>query len=174
MLPEVFHCPADGKQANVWAGAFEDEVQQLIDCTAWRPPDEFRPLIRHNIKIEGRLITDVDAVAYRDGVLLLIDCKSYKVSDRLAAGEYSAVKSQWEKIEAACLSWMDRIATIDANRPALRVPVGPDTTIAGVVVVPFTPFVLPGPATEEILAGLRRASTVGELLMYFSGAQTGR
>jgi hypothetical protein len=35
----------EGREANVWGAAFESAVQDMIDQSAWRPPDELRPLI---------------------------------------------------------------------------------------------------------------------------------
>ncbi|GHJ11277.1 hypothetical protein TPA0907_56440 [Micromonospora humidisoli] len=167
-LTEVFDRPADDNAANVWAGAFEGEVQELIDLTVWRPPAEYRSLIRRNVKIDGRVVTDIDAVAYHNGILLLIDCKAYKSNDRLAAGEYSAIKTLREKAEKAWMSWADKIAVIDGNRAKLAVPVPAEVTIAGVVVLPFTPFLLPGDTTDLAVGSLRRVSSVGELLLFLS------
>ncbi|MEV4708675.1 hypothetical protein [Actinoplanes sp. NPDC049316] len=166
-----FHRPAEGGEANVWAGAFEDEVQQLIDMTTWRPPEDFRTLIRRDININGKRVTDIDAVAYYDGVLLLIDCKSYKNTDRLAAGEYSAVLTLRQKAEKASADWARRIEAISHNRHSLPVRIPKEVSIAGVVVVPFTPFLLPGAATETVVGGLRAVSTVGELMLFLTSVR---
>ncbi|MFC7532342.1 hypothetical protein [Actinoplanes sp. GCM10030250] len=168
-LTAGFNRPADGDAANVWSGAFEDEVQALIDMSLWRPPEQYRPLIRRNIRVDGTVITDVDAVAYHDGVLLLIDCKSYKSNDRLEVGEYSAVKSLREKAEKAWSSWANRIAVIDGHREQLPVQVDDTVSIAGVVVLPFTPYLLPGETTGFTTGSLRRVSSVGELLLFLTG-----
>ncbi|MFG2102978.1 hypothetical protein ACGFJ5_20505 [Micromonospora echinaurantiaca] len=169
LLHNAFHRPAEGKAANVWADSFEAEVQTLIDSTRWQLPDEFRPLVKEVVKVGGKTVTDLDAVGYHDGVLLLVDCKAYKGAERLFAGEYSAFKSLREKTETAASAWADKIATIDAHRDALRVPLPAGTRIVGVVVVPFPPFVLPGLATEPVADGLRRVSTVRELLVFLTG-----
>lgn len=72
--------------------------------------------------------------------------------------------------ETAVSAWAAKIATIDAHRDVLHAPLPAGTRIVGVVVVPFPPFVLPGPATEPVADGLLRVSTVHELLVFLTGA----
>lgn len=172
-LQHVFDRPSDGAAANVWARSFEDEVQQLIDQTPWQPPTGMRLLIGRDVKIDGQRLTDIDAVAYRDRVLLLIDCKAYKGNPRLADGEYLALKTLRDRAEKAASDWASKTATIAAHRDQLPVPVAANITVVGVVVTPFTVFVLPGPATEKVFGPLHRVSTAGELLLFLNGLRLG-
>ena len=168
ILHGAFHRPADGAGANVWAAAFEHEVQALVDLTPWRPPEHIRARVGKNIVVAGKAVTDIDAIAYRDGVLLLIDCKSYLIGQRLADGGYSAVESHREKVDKAAASWAQRLEVIDANRESLHMDLPADVSIAGVVVVAAPPFVLPGPSTETVLDDLLRVITAAELLQFLT------
>jgi hypothetical protein len=173
ILHGSFHRPADGAGANVWATAFEHEIQALVDLTPWRPPEHIRARVGKKVVVAGHEVTDIDAIAYRDGVLLLIDCKSYMIGRRLAAGEYWPVKSHQEKVDKAAANWAQRLATIDANRESLHMDLPADVTIAGVVVVAAPPFVLPGPSTESVLDDLLRVTTAAELTQFLSGRWEG-
>jgi hypothetical protein len=44
-----------------------------------------------------------------------------------------------------------------------------EMTVAGVVVLPFTPYLLPGDTTSFTVGSLRRVSSVGELLLFLTG-----
>jgi len=55
---------------------FEDDVQELIDMTPWKPSDEVRRLRRKKVKDGDRSITDLDALGFKDGVLLVVECKA--------------------------------------------------------------------------------------------------
>jgi hypothetical protein len=154
----------DGQNANVWASDFEVAVQRLIDGSRWRPPDALRPLIGRVIRSGRNAITDIDAVAVADKTLLLIDAKAYRLTSRVARGEYSATRTLRERIEADSQKWLNVITRLRQSPELLGVPVPGDFRIDGIVVLPFIPYVSIGPATEPVLS-LLRASSVSELLV---------
>jgi hypothetical protein len=163
LLSTVFR-PADGPVANVWGKAFESVTQELIDASPWRPPEPYRELIGRKIKDGPNAITDIDAVALNGSTLLLIDCKSFRASGNFWRGEYGAVLSMRRTVEDANKTWESRLAAIKARPEMLQIPNPHDTEIDGFVVMPFVPFVLPGPATS-LVSGLFRVSTITELLL---------
>lgn len=153
----------EGSGANIWGAAFESAIQDLIDQSAWRPPSNLTHLIGRMIKKDGQAITDIDAVAFAQDTLILIDAKAFGVSGALARGEYSAILTMRERVEAASAAWRDRIAVIRQDPSLLGVHVPDGTAIDGLVILPFVPYVHPGAATEPVLS-LLRASSVSELI----------
>lgn len=63
-------------QGNMRARAFEDQCQQLIDETRWKPVPELSAMRGRTLRIGGRNLTDIDAVAAKGDTLLLVSCKS--------------------------------------------------------------------------------------------------
>jgi hypothetical protein len=163
LLPSSFVRAQQGRDANMWGSSFEVQLQELIDLSPWRPRNEWRPLIRRKLQMEGRVLTDIDAVAEVDGALLLIDAKAFRMPAGLRRGEYGPTESLRKNVETASVSWRDKIEAIRSQPAILPVVVEPSTGIHGLVVTPFVPFVTLGPATELVL-GLHRVSSVDELL----------
>lgn len=153
----------EGSAANTWGASFESAIQNLIDQSPWRPPTELRPLIGKIIRRNKQAITDIDAVAFAQETLILIDAKAYKVSGALARGEYSATRTMRERVEAASAAWRDRTALIRQDPGLLGIHIPDGTTIDGLVILPFVPYVHFGAATEPVLS-LLRASSFSELM----------
>lgn len=74
---------AGGSFGNARGARFEDQVQALIDASAWgRLPPELRALRHRTLRrLDGSDITDVDAIGVKDRSLLLVDCLS-RVADQ--------------------------------------------------------------------------------------------
>jgi hypothetical protein len=165
-LSTAYSRPAGGSMANNWTILFERQVQHAIDESSWRPDRGTRMLIKKKItRRDGSTLTDIDALAAcpRLGVLLLISVKAYATSSELEAGEYNKVHTRLDTIEKDVEDWRAKIELINADRPMLGVDTAQFPTIAGVVVCPNVPYVLPGPCTAEIVPGLRYVSTIAEL-----------
>lgn len=155
--------PSEGTGANRWGKVFEEEVQDMVDSTPWRPGERVRTLIGRRIKrTDGTTLTDVDAVAFKDGTLILMDAKAYQFKRETRIGGHSATRNMREKVEAAAKDWSDNIAHIRNHPEALQLDGVRVAEIHGLVVLPSVPFVLDGPPTERVL-GLFRACTVHEL-----------
>jgi hypothetical protein len=67
--------------------AFEDDVQAMIDRTAWRPPD--------------KVITDIDAVGCYRGRLLVVECKAIYYGLAHGSAAKGEVRNAREKVEQA-------------------------------------------------------------------------
>jgi hypothetical protein len=153
----------EGSAANAWGAAFESSVQSLIDESPWRPPANLRSLIGKTVKKDRRTITDIDAIAFAQNTLILVDAKAYKVSAALAHGDYSATLTMRERVESASVAWRDRVASIRQDPSILGVNIPSGAAIEGLVVLPFVPYVHFGAATEPVCS-LLRASSIGELM----------
>ncbi|WBC12785.1 hypothetical protein O7600_16505 [Micromonospora sp. WMMA1998] len=89
--------PSTGEVQNVRAENFELEVQRMIDASGWAPPAELRSLVRRTLRRrDGSSITDIDALAVKDGVGILIACKNYRTTalGRATAPQARTVRSQ--------------------------------------------------------------------------------
>jgi hypothetical protein len=163
-LSEAHVRPPGGSATQGWTDLFEDQVQAVLNASLWSPPEVVRRLRKRTIRRhDGTAITDLDAVGFYDGVLLLVDAKAWTTNARLQHGEHDAVRTRRETVEAAAAAWDKKIEDVRARLP---VQVHDQTLIReiyGVVVCPDVPYVLPGHCTDELLPGLRKVATLAEL-----------
>lgn len=160
-LNEAHVRESGGDAANQWTSLFERQVQEVIDSTPWRPDGEFRELIGRTIRLDGRDLTDIDAVAERDGTLMLVDAKAWATPSTLEFGEFWAVRSRARTAEDASVAWQGKMETIRQNLHVLGMTSTP--AIVGLVVAPEAPYVPAGPCTQEVVGGLLAVSSLAEL-----------
>ncbi|MFI7217446.1 hypothetical protein [Micromonospora maritima] len=89
--------PVTGETQNIRAAHFEAETQRLIDASPWAPPAELRALVGRKIRrSDGSDITDIDAIATRGDIALLINCKNYRLDSfgRATAPQARNIRSQ--------------------------------------------------------------------------------
>jgi len=165
--------PSDtGQTANARSEHFEVAVQARIDATPWRPDEDRRNFIQRTIRVGGRNITDLDALAQYGNTLLLVSCKSKIYSARYDAGDFQVVRNYASEIEKAVNEWTQKVQTIRTQ------PVGDNydfrsfRNILGVVVLPHVFFVPGGVALEYVADGLYAAASVTELERWLN--DTGR
>jgi hypothetical protein len=162
----------DGSAANDWADNFEDEVQSIIDQSPWCPPSVVRDLKGRKVRRNGQPFTDLDAVGFRNGQLLLIDAKSWVTSTKFEYGDFSAVRNLRGKVEEAEREWRTKTTVIGAELSLLRLTREMVTDVVGLVVCPDVPWVLPGPCTEMVFPPMRRVGTLRELEMALNDGRT--
>lgn len=151
--------PNDGHPANVWGISFEREVQAMLEGTSLAPHDRFRNLIGKKVRREGKVFTDIDAVACIDRTLVLINAKSY----RDPGLSHSGVRRMRERLEDDAINWREKIDFLSRNPESLGAEGIREWKIEGLIVLPFTPFVHHGVCTERISSGLHFISTANEL-----------
>lgn len=134
--------PAGGAPANAWSEHFEQDVQAVIDRSDWRPPDALRPLIGKPIRRrDGTDRTNIDALGFNDGRLLLVSCKSIAFTVPAVRGEFSVTRNIVEKIHAAAAEWDLFVTEAKDDHDTLRrVSLPPDVVVDGCVVFPSVPF----------------------------------
>lgn len=156
-IQTLFAPGVGGATANVGAKRFEVLVQEAVDFTPWRPEGALRSLIGRNVRgLDGRVITDIDAVATKGDVLILIDCKNHgPVGDTFAE-----VRNRREAYAKQAALWGDKVRRINEARDSLGIPAS--ARIEGVVVVPKAGFMDSGIATEEV-AGMTRVMGIWDL-----------
>jgi len=119
-------------------------------------------LIGKTVRVGRNAITDLDCIALSGKTLLLISCKAFQVTPAAARGEYAATHMLRRKVEAASVDWHSKLARIRAHPEMLDVRMPCHTSIDGIVVVPFVPYVLPGPATT-VVGDLLHGSSIDEV-----------
>jgi len=142
-LLETLVRPTGGAGVNFWSAQFEADVQAMINATTWKPIDDIRSLIGRKIsRPNGDLLTDLDAVAWRDGELILVSCKSMVFTTSHSRGDHNAMRELRRKSEAAITSWDTVVDTIRTNPALLPVDIPAGTNITGLVVLPTIPYVV--------------------------------
>lgn len=108
------------------ANHFEDRVQEIIDNSIWSQgiTDCMRQLRlrKHIKKQDGSSLTDIDALAAYNGVLLLISCKSMVVGDALGLGSYNIARNRAFRVEYSVREYEKHINYLREN------PVGPGSS----------------------------------------------
>jgi hypothetical protein len=153
----------NGSPANNRALEFEQAVQAVVDATQWKPPQGMRSLRGRTLKLNGRKITDIDAIASIQNQLLLISCKSVVYRDSHDAGEFTAIRSASRTVLGAVEAWQSKLEVFREHRRGDNYDFRGFDDIHGVVCTPNVVYVPQGHATEEVLPGLRIASSVSEL-----------
>jgi hypothetical protein len=151
-----------GQAANVRAHTFEIELQQLIDSSPSAPQQKIRELVRRKLRTGGKVFTDIDAIAERNGCLLLVSCKSVPFRAAYDAGDPRLTRNIASQIVDAVTDWMAKVEYLRSN------PRGDNYDLSGLDLVPVvcTPLVMQVPigiATEVAIGGLRRYCSATEL-----------
>ncbi len=148
--------------ANSRAGAFEDQVQGIVDRTAWKPPPPLAAIGRKTLRRNGRAITDVDAIGAKEGSLLLVSCKSVIYDREYDRGEFRVVRNVQTRVDDGVRDWLEITADLLRDK-------GDNfdfTAFGNAIAVVCTPFVVysDNPVTLEWAEeGLRRCSSASEL-----------
>jgi hypothetical protein len=133
--------PADGAAVNVWSAHFEQDVQAVLDHSEWRPPDAMRGLIGRTIRRPDRShLTDIDALGFNAGRLLIVSCKSIAFTLPALRGEFAVTRNIVDKTHAAATEWSQVLSTLQTHPELLGDAVPEATAIDGCVVFPSVPF----------------------------------
>lgn len=162
LMHAVARPPVVGADVNVWAEHFERDVQAAISRSEWKPEDDVMQLRRRTLRIDGRDVTDIDAVGTREGVLLAVSCKSAPFSTAYDRGEFLAVRSTSTAAVKAAEDWARKMELLRQTPRGDNFDVRGFNEIIGVVVYPFPPFMPPNVRVEEASPGLRAIASIRE------------
>lgn len=165
--------PTAGDVANVRASMFEEQVQQAIDETEWRPPESIQRLVGRTIEVDGRVLTDLDAIAIKGRTLLIVSVKSRVFSVALERGDFKAVRNASTMVEEACRAAADLSTFLRQNLRGTNYDFSEYDDVPVVVCTPYPVFVSLGATTREILPGLRAAVCLDELERFLGTAEAG-
>jgi len=151
-----------GQVANDRAAKFEDVVQDLIDRTRWAEPTT-RTLRQRTLVIDGQPLTDIDAIGSRDGVLLVVSCKSIPYTREYDRGAHSEVRNAASTVDKAVAYWAGVVEKLDARRVGRNYDFSTFKQIVGVVCTPFEVYTGNAKSLSNTLEGLRWACSLDEL-----------
>jgi hypothetical protein len=164
MLERALAFPkVDGPVANARADHFELTVQNIIDASAWKPSSVQGSRARNPLRRGGRDLTDIDAIGERQGVLLIVSCKSVLYTNAYDAGSYTSVRNARSIVEQEVVRWRS------FGEDLLKHPVGSNfdfsnfSSIIAIVCTPTVVYVEDEGALQMIAPGLRAACSIGEL-----------
>ncbi|MCC7054729.1 MAG: hypothetical protein IT355_15765 [Gemmatimonadaceae bacterium] len=153
----------EGDVPNARSHTLETQVQARIDASAWRPPPALRALRGRKLKLGGRVIGEIDALGVRDGIALLVSCKSIAYTDAHERGDYGSVTSATKKILTAQSESEALLGQLRATPAGGNYDFSGVSALHGVVVTPHV-FYVPSPHVDAMtLPGLRAYATVAEL-----------
>lgn len=156
--------PRDGADVNVWSEHFERDVQRIIDASPWAPSQWLRPAIGRTVRRrDGSPITNLDAIAERNGRLLLVSCKSIALTVPALGGRHETVREIKEKAEAAAGEWQRVLHTIRDDADPRSLPLHGATNIDGCVILPGVPFYTETKWDRDVLPGLPFLASSSEL-----------
>lgn len=157
---------ATGDTANQRSSHFEQVVQAAIDASPWSPRPELRELRGRPLRRGGRPITDADAIGERNGLLLLVSCKSVVYSEDYDRGEHVAVRNAESVVVDAVTVWRQKVALLLQSR-------GDNfdfTPFRGVLTTVCTPHVVYVSSDDVTAAGdgLRACLSLDELVAWLA------
>ncbi|WP_298928193.1 hypothetical protein [uncultured Ramlibacter sp.] len=154
-----------GQIANDRATKFEDVVQDLIDGTAWADKrlgaDRQRTLY-----MDGKAVTDIDAIGSLDGVLLLISCKSIPYSLEYDRGSHNAIRNARSTLDEAVDYWAGIVDSFEARRHGDNYDFRGYLRIIGLVCTPFAVYTTHVKALSQTTPSLRWANSLDELARF--------
>ncbi|MDT0143221.1 hypothetical protein [Microbacterium sp. PRC9] len=101
-----------GVVANLSAEQFELAAQALIDSSKFAPTPALRELRGRTLRLDGRAITDVDAILLASNKVFLVSCKKFVIRLDYLAGEYTAARNARQRLEAALDEWRERLEVL--------------------------------------------------------------
>lgn len=159
---------AGGSAVNAVADSLEDQTQDLIDSSLWRPSDELRALRRRKLMVNGVDLTDLDAVGELDDTLLIVSNKNLSYSVDYDAGVYNVVRNARTTVEEAVTFWSDVRETLESTPVGDNYDLSRYRRVIAVVVTPHVVFVQAIEARDQVATSesgvaLPAASSLGEL-----------
>lgn len=145
---------------------FEVALQSQIDETTWAPPKALRDLVGRRLRVpDGSDLTDVDALAFRDGVGLFIDAKSY-VRPESTSGDWRATRNIRTDLEKAWEDWQLLVAALESEPVGRNYDFSRCGRFVPLLATPAPYYVHENLLEPKIFGVLHPASSHQELLDY--------
>lgn len=163
-LESALKLPAScGAIANIRASHFERSVQQVINESPWRPSNSMQAYRGRTLCFSGKAVTDIDALACRNGRLLLVSCKSHIYSEEEELGNYRTVRNAASNALHAVEIWSQKLEFLRRNPIGNNYDFHGFSSIDGVVCTPYPVYVQIGAATAMPLPNLYACCSLNEL-----------
>lgn len=157
---EVNRSPLHG---NLRARAFEEQCQQFIDETRWKPAPELSAMRGRTLRIGGRNLTDIDAVAAKGDTLLLVSCKSLIYDGGYDRGDFQIIRNAQFTVDTAVRDWSQITSAVRTTPIGDNYDFSKFQRVIGVVCTPFVVYTSTSDSLEFVAPGLRACASTAEL-----------
>lgn len=145
---------------------FERVIQAEIDTSSWAPPPGLRSLVGKSLRDrDGNVVTDIDAIAVRDSLGILIDAKSY-ARPGAHEGRYEQVRNIRTDLGAAVAAWRANIDYLLANPRGANYDLSSLDRVVPLVVTVAPHFVHPDLLEPRVFGALRPVASLSELITF--------
>lgn len=134
---ELSRSPSIG---NKRASKFEQQCQQLINNSAWKPSELLASFRARTLRRNSVPITDIDAIGECGEILLLISCKSLIYDGEYDKGTYRVIRNTQSTVDNAVQEWNNIIENIRANPVGDNFDFSKYKVLIGVVCTPFVVY----------------------------------
>ncbi|MDO3683438.1 hypothetical protein [Micromonospora sp. C28ISP2-4] len=163
VLLQGLNMTATGEVQNARARHFETETQRLIDASPWAPPTKLRMLVGRVLKRADRsAITDIDAIAFREGVALIINCKNYRL-DALGRATASEVRNVRDVLGEDYSDWVAKVSELRSTPKGRNYDLSAAQELVPLIVTPDPCFVDPALTVPRSPWGLPAVMASNEL-----------
>ncbi|MCA3081622.1 MAG: hypothetical protein ING69_03080 [Rhodocyclaceae bacterium] len=125
---------------NIRAQAFELDCQQMINGTPWKPSQGIQDLRGRQLRRNGKIITDIDSIAEKNGALLVVSCKSIIYDRDYDQGVFKSVNNTQHTIDAAVAHWLGIVDDLKLNPIGDNFDFSQFDEVIGVVCTPFVGY----------------------------------
>ncbi len=152
-----------GNLTNARADHFEKEVQLVVGKSKWRPNVSLAVLSGRILVIDGKHLSDIDAIGETEGSLLIVSCKSTLYSGHYDIGDYRTIRNVASNIEDAIQRWREVLDVLRKNPVGDNFDFSHFKNIIGVVCTPKIVFVDDEVLKQSAAVGLPIAVSISEL-----------
>ena len=143
-------------------------MQAAIDGTHWRPSPDIAALRRRKLRLSGRELTDIDAIAVKDNRLLIVSCKSKGLTPQLETASVSATRNAESMIDAAYVDAIRLEELLRATRKGENFDFSAFDEILVHVCIPYPLFLAADRLLKPVRNGLMRCVSLAELHTWLS------
>lgn len=154
-----------GQVANERATKFEDVVQEVIDRTRWADK-VCRQLRQRPLKIDGRDLTDIDAIGSYGGTLLVVSCKSIPYTREYDQGVHQVIRNAASTVDRGVDYWASIVSQLEAMGAGDNFDLTGYKKIVGVVCTPFAVYTSHTKSLSCTVDKLRWACSLDELVEF--------
>lgn len=159
-----------GPVPNMRADMWEKTVRSAIDKTEWKPNPTLATAVSRPLKRDGTIFSDLDAAGAHAGVLLIVSCKSWQMTERYDNLDYSVRRNRAADVIRAARKLVADIGNLSDFADKFVAP-HELTEIQGVVCVSMPLLLTPEETAElhEVAPGID-VLTLPELVSRLGGA----
>lgn len=154
---------------NLRARQFELQCQDLIDGTPWEPPPELKALRGRQLRQDGRVLTDIDAIGVRERTLLIVSCKSIIYDRDYDQGVFRVIRNTQATIDQAVVAWEGIVAELRRKLTGDNFDFSRFDEIIAVVCTPFAAYSNEDRTLAFVKPNLRVSSSILELRDWLAG-----